>query len=436
MGCCINKYKQKTARKIKTINLNVQNGGSVEFINIRARDYKIPSKKTRAEAGKRLIELINNAKNNIYFFSYGLSEQPQIITALENAYNRGVRIEGLVDKNVFGRNDYTGTLKAIEKFPENTIKSDYESDMRKKARIDNKIEPYKYKFFYGHIMHNKIFVIDDEYIWLGSCNISSTGTGGYNENIVSIIKSRGLSKYFKTEFSQMYDKDHFHQDKDEIYSKEPVIFDDNSKVYIYFSPSQKALNEGVIPRINLAKKRIYISMFLITQQDIVNALIKAKKRGVDVKLIIEANHASEKYSKHNELRKAGIPVKIEDWGGKMHSKAAIIDDNCVISGSTNWTFTAFNYNDENLLIFDDLPPETVNKLVIEFQNSYNSIPEKWLYGIPKAEGPDSTGACFDGIDNDHDRFIDMDDFDCAGFDSNRPHAEYDYDRVRPHPKVD
>ena len=337
--------------------------------------------------------------------------------------------------NVFGKNDYTGTLGVIKKFPKDTIKTDYESDIRKKERIENNLEYYKYKFFYGHIVHDKIFVIDDEYIWLGSCNISSTDSGGYNENMVEVIKSKGLAKYFKAEFSQMYDKGYFHQDKSEIYSKEPVILDDNTKVYLYFSPSYKALYEGIIPRINLAQKRIYISMFLITEKNIVDALINAKKRGVDVKLIIEANHAGEKYSKHEILRQAEIPVKVENWGGKMHSKAAIIDDHCFISSSTNWTSSAFEYNDENLLAFDNLPQKTVNKLIIEFNKSYNSIPEEWLHGVPKAESPDSIGSCNDGIDNDHDRLIDMDDPDCAGFKSNK-RVKYDYQRVQPHPKVD
>ena len=51
-----------------------------------------------------------------------------------------------------------------------------------------------------------------------------------------------------------------------------------------------------------------------------------------------------------QLIEAGIPVKIENWKGKLHQKSAIVDGVYTIVGSTNWTKSANIVNDENMLI--------------------------------------------------------------------------------------
>jgi hypothetical protein len=51
----------------------------------------------------------------------------------------------------------------------------------------------------------------------------------------------------------------------------------------------------------------------------------------------------------------------------------------------------------------------------EFLRLWASIPEKYLTQTPKAESPESIGSCFDGVDNDHDGKIDLDDPDCKAF---------------------
>ena len=160
-----------------------------------------------------------------------------------------------------------------------------------------------------------------------------------------------------------------------------------------------------------AQDYIYLSMFLITNNKIVQSLIDAHNRGVEIKLIVDAHHALQPYSKHQQLREAGIKVKVENWAGKMHAKTVIIDDKTIISGSANWTYSAFRYNDENLLVFKNVSDEVLF-LKKEFQQSWNSIPNKWLYKNPKPEGKDSKYSCNDGVDNDHNGLFDKDDPAC------------------------
>ena len=259
-------------------------------------------------------------------------------------------------------------------------------------------------------MHNKFCIIDNEVVWTGTANISSTGTGGFNENNACLIHSKNVANIFEKEFEQMYVKELFHENKNPIYSAKRINLE-NKIVQIYFSPNNRLINNVILPEIEKAQDYIYLSMFLITNNKIVQSLIDAHNRGVEVKIIIDAHHALQPYSKHELLRKAGIKVKVENWAGKMHTKTVIIDSETIITGSANWTYSAFKYNDENLLIFKNVPNE-VSFLKKEFEKSWKSISNKWLYKNPKPEGKDSKHSCFDGIDNDHNGLFDMEDPSC------------------------
>ena len=101
----------------------------IRFYYIRAREFSKPSSKVRTEAGKILVEKINNAQKSIDFAFYGLSKQDEILNALINAQNRGVKVRGIVDKNVDNKNDYSGTEYAIQKLGGKVIKTDYKTEL-------------------------------------------------------------------------------------------------------------------------------------------------------------------------------------------------------------------------------------------------------------------------------------------------------------------
>ncbi|MBQ2428307.1 MAG: hypothetical protein II264_07450, partial [Ruminococcus sp.] len=89
--------------------------------------------------------------------------------------------------------------------------------------------------------------------------------------------------------------------------------------------------------INKAEKYIYVPMFFFTHTKYPQDLINAHNRGVEVRVIIDATSVRTGYSKHQIMRMAGIPVKVENWGGKMHMKSLIIDDKYLLIGSMNFT---------------------------------------------------------------------------------------------------
>jgi phosphatidylserine/phosphatidylglycerophosphate/cardiolipin synthase-like enzyme len=391
-----------------------------------------PSDLCTTEICKSLTQLINSSKESIDFAIYGLRGQDEILNALINAKNRGIKIRSVIDKDISDDNYYSDTHLIEENF-QNT-KSDYQQDI-KTSRYLSKNKKYKDRCirppghkgplqcfegkgyaakddfsFKGDIMHNKFFIVDGKYIWTGSANISDTGTGGYNANVVALIESEFIASKYLIEFEQMFEDGKFHRAKKKLKKAKLQTYINGQEVNIYFSPQGYAMYRGVIPLIKEAKDSIDISIFFLTHKNISKELVRASKRGVSIRVILDATAATNGYSKHNYLRDNGIPVKVENWGGKMHMKSAIIDNKHLIVGSMNWTKAGESKNDENTLIiknFKDAP-----KYQRFFNLMWNSIPDKWLREDPMPESKDSGTSCYDDVDNDFDGKIDAKDPNC------------------------
>jgi phosphatidylserine/phosphatidylglycerophosphate/cardiolipin synthase-like enzyme len=152
-------------------------------------------------------------------------------------------------------------------------------------------------------------------------------------------------------------------------------------------------------------------MFFLTHKALARELIQAARRGVRVCVIVDATSAVNGYSKHELLRAAGMPVKVENWGGKMHMKTAVVDGRFTVLGSMNWTRAGDKENDKNVLIVDSR--NVAARVERFFERLWRSIPDKRLVGRPDPESHDSTTACSDGMDDDFDGLIDAADPGCS-----------------------
>ena len=256
-------------------------------------------------------------------------------------------------------------------------------------------------------MHNKFFIFDNKKVFTGSANLTQTDITGFNSNTSLLIDSKEIAQIYSNEFEQMFNGA-FHNLKSQKHNK-PININD-TKISIYFSPQDKILTTKIIPLINKAKNKIYISTFFITNHQLKTALIEAKNRGVDLKIINDATNASNKYNINKELRENKIKVKTENYAGKNHSKNIIIDEDISIIGSMNFTNSGDRRNDENVIIIHD---KDINKYLNDiFKYLWNKIPEKYEKYDPKPESKESIGSCSDGIDNDFDDLIDNNDPSC------------------------
>ncbi len=340
-----------------------------------------PDRECSSDICKEILSNINNAQNTIDMAIYGYSRVPAIEKALENAINRGVKIRLVYDLDSKGVNIYEDTSRIVKLVSQNN------SD-RNSAEANS-------------IMHNKFYIFDDKILITGSANLSHTDMSGFNSNSIVVINSEEIAKIYKQEFEQMF-AGKFHSSKGVNIKK--------SDLGIYFSPQDKSITNAVLPIIRGAKKYIYIPTFVLTEKRVTEELINAKKRGVEVKVIIDALNASSKYSKHQILRDNGVSVKTENYAGKMHSKSMIVDDEYVLIGSMNFSYSGENKNDENLIVIKDSELAKFYKNFFLYQ--WSKIDDKWLKYNARAEGKDSIGSCEDGIDNNYDGFADKDDPAC------------------------
>ncbi len=87
----------------------------------------------------------------------------------------------------------------------------------------------------------------------------------------------------------------------------------------------------------------------------VKALVDAKKRGLDVRVITDGGKIDDMKQKAalSTLRLAGVPIKISHHDGLMHLKQVVIDDEINTSGSMNHTTSGNRYNDERLDVITD-----------------------------------------------------------------------------------
>jgi len=121
---------------------------------------------------------------------------------------------------------------------------------------------------------------------------------------------------------------------------------------VYFSPNG-GCQAAVIREISKAQKTIDVVMYNLTNREISQELIKAKGRGVWVRVFLDPGEGNGRYSKGRYLMGKGIDVRFYTGNGLMHNKFAVIDNRILITGSFNWTAAAERENQENLLIITD-----------------------------------------------------------------------------------
>lgn len=140
---------------------------------------------------------------------------------------------------------------------------------------------------------------------------------------------------------------------------------------VCFRPGPVACDDMIVREILAAKTSVLVQAYSFTNKDIAAALVAAKKRRVDVRVIMDAGQRSEKYSSLDFLVHSGIPTGLaETPGGLQHNKVIIVDDRAVITGSYNFTKSAETRNAENLLIIRDAP--TISKYRANWINQWST----------------------------------------------------------------
>jgi len=123
-----------------------------------------------------------------------------------------------------------------------------------------------------------------------------------------------------------------------------------------FSPEGSA-QALVLRTIASARKSVRLATYSFTAPDVVRALIAARRRGVDVRVVVDARGNSGKASVAalNLLAGAGIPARTVSAYAIHHDKYMVIDGATVENGSFNYTRAAERSNSENALVVSTCP---------------------------------------------------------------------------------
>lgn len=182
------------------------------------------------------------------------------------------------------------------------------------------------------------------------------GYGGHNKEVLGF-----LDDYFKY---------------DAIKAMNPV-FIGNGEVAMCFTPPS-GCGTVIANLISKAEESIYVQAYGFTSEEIAKALIKARKRGVEVRVLLDKSNIGAKQSKMIELRKADIEVLIDKVYGIAHNKIIIIDRSLVITGSFNFTTSADLRNTENVIMISDkqVAQRYLQNWFTRYERSYELITKK------------------------------------------------------------
>lgn len=130
--------------------------------------------------------------------------------------------------------------------------------------------------------------------------------------------------------------------------------DSGSSFDVGFSPTGGSLSL-VIKGINSAKQSIHVAAYSFTSKPIAEALVKAKQRGVDVKVVADQKENSKQYTAVTYLANNGIPVRLDGNYPIFHHKFMVIDGVSLETGSFNYSAAAASKNAENVLVIWNAP---------------------------------------------------------------------------------
>lgn len=291
-----------------------------------------------------LVKAINAARLSVEVAAYSLSLN-SVRYALINAHNRGVNVRMVMESTNMDRSDPQALLNAgIPIIGDNR----------------------------PGLMHDKFMVIDKSEVWLGSMNFTDSGTYEDNNNMMRILSTKVADDYL-VEFNEMFEDDKFGPDT-VAQTPNPTVTLNGTRVDIYFSPDDGVLN-ALVPVLKSAKKSIYFLAYSFTSNDLGTIVRDKATAGLTIEGVMDEEQVSSNQgTEYNPFLQAGLAVRIDGNAGLMHHKVFIIDEKIVVFGSYNFSQSAEESNDENLIIIYN--EAIAQQFILEFQRVWPIAREK------------------------------------------------------------
>lgn len=201
------------------------------------------------------------------------------------------------------------------------------------------------------LMHNKFVVIDKSEVWLGSMNFTDSGTYEDNNNLIR-IHSAEMAENFTREFEEMFTANSF----GEFVMPEtphPIVKVEETDIHVFFSPDDGVIN-ALASLLTSAEQSIHFLAFSFTSNELGDIVRAKAEAGLTVAGVMDREQIlSNQGTEFDPFRQARLEVLIDGIDGQMHHKVFVVDEKIVALGSYNFSRSAEERNDENLLIIYD-----------------------------------------------------------------------------------
>jgi phosphatidylserine/phosphatidylglycerophosphate/cardiolipin synthase-like enzyme len=131
------------------------------------------------------------------------------------------------------------------------------------------------------------------------------------------------------------------------------------------------IEDKILTALDEAKVSIKLSVAWFTNKRLINKLLEKQKQGLDIQIIIADDDINRKHSSNFGDLKVFKRGRV--YGGLMHNKFCVIDNQVVITGSYNWTNRAEFENYENITIEKDI--EQATRYSVEFRELLQGKPK-------------------------------------------------------------
>jgi phosphatidylserine/phosphatidylglycerophosphate/cardiolipin synthase-like enzyme len=212
------------------------------------------------------------------------------------------------------------------------------------------------------LMHHKFVVLDRLEVWTGSMNFTVSGAYRSDNNLIR-VRSAVLAQDYLREFEEMYTEQRFG-----ALSRADTPFGsllvEGVPLEVMFSPE-----DGVLARllelVRGAQNSVHFLAFSFTSDELGESLLGLASSGVEVQGVMESAQAAGQGSEYERMRQSGLRVRLDGNPYTMHHKVLILDGRIVVTGSYNFSRSAEERNDENVLILFD--PALAAAYEAEFQ---------------------------------------------------------------------
>jgi phosphatidylserine/phosphatidylglycerophosphate/cardiolipin synthase-like enzyme len=200
------------------------------------------------------------------------------------------------------------------------------------------------------LMHNKFIIIDGAEVWMGSMNLTVNGSYRNNNNFVR-VRSRRIVENYQAEFNEMFEDGEFGP-RSPSNTPNPQVTVNEVPVEVYFAPEDMVIDQ-VIAEVNAAQSSIKFMAFSFTENLLGEAVLNRAADGIFIQGVFENVGSRTEWSELSKFYCADLDVRQDGNPFILHHKVMIIDDETVIIGSFNFSGSATESNDENLLIVHD-----------------------------------------------------------------------------------